>query len=232
MPSSARAFAWLPFIVLGAVSAAAQGDRPQPIRQDPTLIWYRGGFSDQTRSHDIFEWVTSVPLGAGTFLYERSPIVPVSLLELDRPVDEEGGATTYYSFRGPLCLLTQAVDAGISGRGLTELSPAPEPRWWRLLLHAHNSSVKWRLARSLRLNLGTRTDLLPLRIHGDDQGLLFTPQLGLEWVGLSDGFENDAVPLTNRLHLGVGYANWWSFEGNGRTPGWTVTIAVGFLAGV
>jgi hypothetical protein len=218
-------------LTVGTVVAGA-ADPPRPIHQDPTIVWYRGVFSGETTSTDSFELIASVRIGESAFLYEYSPFILIPVLQLDWRREEDGSSIEYYNFRSPLCLLTQMIDAKIDGRGILAVMPAGEFRWWRALLHAHNSSLKWCLSRGWRLNLSTRTDLLPFRVHGDDQGILFTPQLALEWVGLSDGFENDALPLTNRLHVGVGYANWWSFEGHGRTPGWTVIIAVGFMAGV
>ena len=65
----------------------------------------------------------------------------------------------------------------------------------------------------------TRTDIPATKFEHEDHGILFTPRLGFEWVGLSDGFRNESVPLTNRLHLGLGYGHWWGLDGRSRSVG-------------
>lgn len=213
-------------LVAGPAAAA-----PQPIIDEPTVIWYRGGYSDSTSTLDSMEYLQARRLGEGPFVYEYPVLTVISLVELHWQ-RETGETVHYYNFRAPLSFLLDRVDSALSGAGFWDLAGPSQPRWHSFLLHAPNSTLKLRLSRSLRLALTTRTDLLPLRLHGDDQGVLFTPQLSLELVGLSAGFEHDSVPLTNRLQVGVGYGQWWSFTGRDRTPGWTFMIGFGFLAGV
>ena len=216
-------------VILWTVSSAAAD--PQPIINEPTVIWYRGGYSGSTSTLDSAEYLLARRLGDGPFVYEYPVLTVVPLLELHWQ-RETLGTVNYYSFRAPLSFLLDRVDSALAGVGFWELAGTPQPHWYSFLLHAPNSTIKLRLNRSLRLALTTRTDLLPLRLHGDDQGVLFTPQLSLELVGLSAGFENDSDPLTNRLQVGVGYGQWWSFAGRHRTPGWTFMIGFGILAGV
>lgn len=230
MPAT-RAVLVVYLIVIAARIAAADAAAPSPITHEPTIVWYRGGFAAAVRFHDVFEVIVASRIGESAFVYEYPAVVAAPLVELDWLRDRDD-SVTYYSFRALLCLGATGIDNLIGGQGFWPPPEVAVPRWWTVLLHAPNSSFKLRLSRGLRLSLTTRTDLLPLRIHGDDQGILFTPQLGFEWVGLSSGFEHETIPLTNRLHVGVGYASWWSFEGRGRTPGWTFVVGVGFLAGV
>ena len=204
---------------------------PQPIIDEPTVIWYRGGFSESTSTWDSMEFLQARRLGDGPFVYEYPVLTVIPLVELHWQNEAEE-TVNYYSFRAPMSFLLDRVDSALSGAGFWELAGSSQLHWYSVLLHAPNSTIKLRLSRSLRLALTTRTDLLPFRIHGDDQGVLFTPQLSLELVGLSDGFQNDADPFTNRLQVGVGYGQWWSFAGRHRTPGWTFMIGFGFLAGV
>lgn len=218
-------------VAVAAPIAMADVAGPAPIRHEPTIVWYRGGFAPDARFDDVFEAIVASRIGESSFVYEYPTLVVAPLVQLAWSQDGDG-RVTYYSFRALLCLGATAIDNLIGGKGFWPPPEVADPRWWTVLLHAPNSSFKYRLSRGLRLSLTTRTDLLPLRIHGGDQGILFTPQIGLEWVGLSSGFEHERIPLTNRLHVGVGYANWWSFEGRGRTPGWTFVVGVGFMAGV
>jgi hypothetical protein len=199
---------------------------------EPAVYWYRGAFSGDTTTQDVFEFVNGVRLGDGPFVYEYPLLSVVPLVQLDWRRDDDG-AINYYNFRAPVAFLAERLDAVLAGDGFWQMDPGGfRPTWWGVLLRAPNCSLKLRLSRNLRVALTSRTDLLPFRVHGDDQGILFTPQLALELVGLSSGFENETIPFTNRLHVGVGYANWWSFEGRGRTPGWTVVVGVAFMAGV
>jgi hypothetical protein len=109
------------------------------------------------------------------------------------------------------------------------LSLKAESDWWTHLLQAHNNSYKLRLSRSLRLTLTTRTGLLLAGFESKDRGVLFTPRLGFEIVGASDGFESYPAPMTNRLQLGVGYGNWWGFQGGHHATGWTLVVGVAVL---
>ena len=219
-------------ILATAIGGPCRADAKQPIIHEPTIYWYRGAFSGDTTTHDGVEFVNASRLGHGAFVYEYPVLSVIPLVQLDWVRDDEG-AVNYYNFRAPISFLADRLDAALGGHGFWGFDRFGDPpTWFGVLLRAPNSSIKLRLSRGLRLAFTSRTDILPLHINGDDQGILYTPQLALEWVGLSDGFENDAVPYTNRLHVGVGHANWWSFEGRGRTPGWTVVVGLAFVAGV
>ena len=203
----------------------------QPIIHEPTVYWWRGCFSDITTSHDAMEITMAGRLGQGPFGFEY-PMPPlVSFLQLDWRLDEENEPISYYNFRSGLLLMSTVLDWWLH-RGEEEKEWRPGHGLSTHLLYLHNCSYKLRLHRNWRLAVATRTDLLPFRVHGDDQGMLFSPELALEWVGLSFGYEGDTVPATNRLHVGLGHSWWWSFEGQDRTPGWTLVVGIAFLAGV
>ncbi|MCP4571358.1 MAG: hypothetical protein GY838_03330 [bacterium] len=217
--------AWcLVLVILLASGSAAWAE---DFDYEHAIYWWRGSFGEAWTTQDGLEFVMAKRLGHSAFVHEYPFLSLVSFVRHERP---DGSVTEAFNFRGMACALTLAAASGLDGRPV--FGAKPEPGWWTRLLMAHNNTWKLRLNRSLRLTAITRTDLPLANFPRQDRGLLFTPQLGFELVGLSAGYEGEDPPPTNRLHVGVGRRYWMGFDGERRTEGWVFVVGVAFLAGV
>jgi hypothetical protein len=62
---------------------------------------------------------------------------------------------------------------------------------------------------NLKLVLGTRTDYILYSIESADAGIMFTPQVGLDFSGGTFGDSN----AYSGISVTVGVRNWWGFDG-------------------
>lgn len=215
-------------IVVAALLLGSSAALAEDFDHEPALYWWRGGFSPDFQTNDVIEWVVASRVGHSAFVYEYPMFVVYSEIGRRYPGGEQTDST--YNFRAVACFISTLADRSLDGRPF--LSGKAEPRWWTYLLYAHNNSYKLRLSRGLRLTLTTRTDIAATDFEREKGGVLFTPRLGFEWVGLSTGFQSENPPTTNRLHLGVGHGYWWGFDGQNRSAGWTLVVGFAFLAAI
>ena len=215
-------------IIVAALLLSSSAALAADFDHEPSLYWLRSASSTDFQTIDVIEWVAASRIGRSAVVHEHPILAVYSGINQHSPDGEQTG--TMYNLRAVACLLSTLFDRGITGRSF--LSGKTDSGIWTYLLHAHNNSYKLRLSRGLRLALTTRTDIAAVSSEPEDRGILFTPRLGFEWVGLSEGFESEEPPLTNRLHLGLGYGHWWGFDGQRRPVGWTVVVGVAFLAAI
>jgi hypothetical protein len=125
------------------------------------------------------------------------------------------GGNPRYGFKGPVNAAMFAVNVLVSRYVLgvkTRSGKAPA----RYLLFLPNSAVNLRVERNLKFTLATTTEYLFYRLHSGERGILFTPQIGLT---LSGGRSPD---FWNGLILSLGYTTFWNFDGEDRSPGFSV----------
>jgi hypothetical protein len=189
------------------------------------VFWWRGGFNEAWQTHDVIELVAAKRLGRSPFVHEYPFFSLLPFVQRNHPETLFG-----YNFRGLACAATLYGACVLDDRPVFD--DKPSPGFWTYFLMAHNNTWKVRLSRIFRATLTTRSDITWLGYDEPDRGVMFTPRLGLELVGLSAGYEGDDPPPTNRLHVGVGRAYWLGFDGQRRDAGWTIVVGVAFLAGV
>jgi hypothetical protein len=126
-----------------------------------------------------------------------------------------------YSFRLPVNLLSLAIDE-LATHYLLGSSTSAIKSPLRYPLFAPNSAVGLRLYSHLKLTVATNTEYVFYRLHNGERGVLFVPQIGLEWSGDKDDYDYGGIILT------VGKSEFWNFDGPDRDYGVTARIELFF----
>lgn len=198
-------------VVLGAHSAVADSG-------DDTMMsviwgeWIGGG---EFATIDAYSMVVLKSDSNRTFEYEVAPWTFVPLVYYRLP-DGDGGEKDVinYNFRGPINWLAWAASsklAGVDRHNDNEIMASP----WCYALLAPNSLLRFRLHGNLKLVIGTRTDFLLYRTASTERGIMFTPQIGIDFSGGKYGDSN----AYSGISVSVGLRNWWSFDGDNKSGG-------------
>lgn len=187
-----------------------------------SVLWARWGADEDLMTFDVFESLLVESNPARSIEFEVSPWTGVPLVYYRLP-DGEGGEKDVltYNFRAPVNLLAAALTAKLGGhswRDLAQLQDSP----WRFVLFAPDCRARFRLVGNLKLMVGTRTDYMLYRTADTERGILFTPQIGLDFSGGDYG----AREGYGGISVSVGYRNWWNFDGDSRSGGLAVFVRV------
>jgi hypothetical protein len=173
-----------------------------------SIVWAEWVGDDEVSSIDAYSMVVLKSNTRRSVEYEvtRWTYIPLGYY---RVPDGDGGKkdVVVYNFRGPINWLLWAAASRLAGgdsRGDTMASP------WCYALFAPNSLVRFRLIGNLKLVLGTRTDYILYDTESTEAGIMFTPQVGLDFSGGTFGDTNSYSGISGS----VGVRSRWGLDGD------------------